>query len=84
MNAFDLINKAGMLNFTRLIRSTKSPITKAPSYFTTHSEPNEVLFQIRKFLDEIPYIGYSYDAACAQVSTHRTRNAQETNFFSSM
>lgn len=67
MNAFDLINKAGMLNLTRLIRNTKTQITKAPSYFTTHSEPNEIIFRIRTLLDKMPYIGYKYDAAVAKV-----------------
>lgn len=67
MNAFDLINKAGMLNLTRLIRNTRTQITKAPSYFTTHSEPNVILFRIRTLLDNMSYIGYKYDAANAKV-----------------
>ena len=68
MNAFDLINKAGMLNLTRLIRHTKTQVAKAPSYFTTHCEPQVIMFRIRTILDSMPYMGYKWDAAAVQVS----------------
>ena len=61
LNAFDLINKAGMLNMTRLVRNDKISVTKVPTFFTSESEATVIIFRIRSILEAQPLMSCKYD-----------------------
>jgi len=61
MNAFDLINKSGTLDLTRLVRDQKNYHGNRCTRFTTRAPIEEVQNHIRESLDNMPYIGYSVD-----------------------
>jgi hypothetical protein len=62
MNAFDLINKSGTLDLTRLLRNAESKEYKSyHAQFTTRAPLYDIKALLESILDEMPYIGYSFD-----------------------